>query len=87
MIISYDNPHVQEEIEKCRSQETSDSMFSCYQNLKVVQYQKNSDYNARLEAMDEQRRMSQEMQDPTTNMLPIGGYLNNFSRFQPNEFR
>ena len=72
-------------IEKCREIEKVEPRVACYQELKVRQYQKNSDYNARLEAMEQQKMYPQEMQDPTTNMYPIGGLLNNFSKFQPNE--
>jgi len=72
-------------IEKCRTIEQNDEKLSCYQDLKVKQYQKNSDYNARIEAMERERMNPQEMQNPTTNMYPIGGMLQNFSRFQPNE--
>ena len=72
-------------IEQCRAIEQNDAKFTCYQDLKVKQYQKNSDYNARIEAMERQRMNPQEMQDPTTNMYPIGGLINNFSKFQPNE--
>ena len=74
-------------IEKCRTLESSDVRFTCYQDVKVKQYQKNSDYNAKIEAQENAKRMPQEMYDRTDNMLPIGGYLNNFTRFQPNEFR
>lgn len=73
-------------IEKCRETEPNDAKFTCYQDLKVKQYQKNSDYNARIEAMERQRMNPQEMQDATTNMYPIGGFINNFTKFQPNEF-
>ena len=72
-------------IEKCRAIEQNDAKFTCYQDLKVKQYQKNSDYNARIEAMERQRMSPQEMQSPTTNMYPIGGFINNFTKFQPNE--
>jgi len=72
-------------IEVCRSMKTNEEKFTCYQDLKVKQYQKNSDYNARIEAMERQRMNPQEMQDATTNMYPIGGYINTFSKFQPNE--
>ena len=72
-------------IEKCRAIEQDDVKLTCYQNLKVKQYQKNSDYNARIEAMERERMNPQVMQDPTTNMYPIGGLLQNFGRFQPNE--
>ena len=72
-------------IQKCRETEPNDAKFTCYQDLKVKQYQKNSDYNARIEAMERQRMNPQELQDPTQNMYPINGLLNNFSKFQPNE--
>lgn len=71
---------------KCRAIENVDSKVSCYQDLKVKQYQKNSDYNARLEAIERAKLGPQEIQNPTTNMLPIDGILGNFTRFQPNEF-
>ena len=74
-------------IEKCRAVEHNDDKIRCYQDLKVVQYQKNSDYNARIEAMERQRMSPQEMQDPTTNMYPIGGLIQNFSKYQPNELQ
>jgi len=74
-------------IEKCRAIEKNDEKISCYQDLKVKQYQKNSDYNARIEAMERQRMNPQEIQDPTTNMYPIGGIIQNFGMFQPNELR
>lgn len=73
------------EILKCREIENVDSKISCYQDLKVKQYQKNSDYNARLEAIENAKLGPQEFQNPTSNMLPIGGLLDNFTRFQPNE--
>ena len=72
-------------IAKCREIEKAESRVACYQELKVKQYQKNSDYNARLEAIEQAKMYPQEMQDPTANMLPIGGYLRNMSKFQPNE--
>jgi len=73
-------------IEKCRALEQNSEKLTCYQDLKVKQYQKNSDYNARIEAMERERMNPQEIQNPTTNMYPIGGILQNFSKFQPNEF-
>lgn len=74
-------------IEKCRAVEHNDDKLRCYQELKVMQYQKNSDYNARIEAMERERMNPVEIQDPTTNMYPIGGILENFGRYQPNELR
>ena len=72
-------------IEKCRAVEGNSEKISCYQDLKVKQYQKNSDYNARIEAMEQERMNPQEMQMPTTNMYPVGGLIENFSRYQPSE--
>ena len=72
-------------IEKCREIENTEDKAACYQDLKVLQYQKNSDYNARLEAVERSKMYPQEMQDATTNMFPIGGILNNMSKFQANE--
>jgi hypothetical protein len=72
-------------IEDCRLIEKNEDKIACYQDLKVKQYQKNSDYNARIEAMERERMNPQEMQNPTTNMYPIGGLINNFTKFQPNE--
>lgn len=74
-------------IEECRLMEDADMKFSCFQEVKVKQYQKNSDYNARIEAQERTRMGPREMYDRTDTMLPIGGYLNNFTRFQPNEFQ
>ena len=72
-------------IEKCRAIENNDEKFSCYQQLKVKQYAKNSDYNARLEAMERTQMGPREMYDKTNNMLPIGDQISNFMRYQPNE--
>ena len=72
-------------IEKCRAIEGNNEKISCYQDLKVKQYQKNSDYNARIEAMEQERMNPQEMQMPTTNMYPVGGLIENFSKYQPSE--
>lgn len=74
-------------IEECKAMDEPDMKFTCFQEVKVKQYQKNSDYNARIEAQERARLGPQEMYDKTNSMLPIGGYLNNFTRFQPNEFR
>lgn len=75
----------EEGIEKCRAIEETEPKFDCYQKLKVTQYAKNSDYNARLEAIDRAQKMPIEMYDKTNNMLPISGQINNFMKFQPNE--
>ena len=72
-------------IEECRNVEDIDLKLACYQELKVKQYQLNSEYNAKIEAQEQARMQPVEMQNRTDNMLPLGGYLNNFTRFQPNE--
>ncbi len=72
-------------IEKCRALERNDEKLVCYQDLKVKQYQKNSDYNARIEAMEQERMNPVEMQNPTMNMYPVGGLFQNLGKYQPNE--
>ena len=77
-------------IETCRALEKAESKAACYQDLKVKQYQKNSDYNARLEAIERSKMMPQEMMNPTDNMLPIGGFnplgsLGTMMHFQQSE--
>ena len=74
-------------MDECRLIDDVGEKTACFQEVKVKQYQQNSDYNARIEAMERARMCPQEMYDKTNNMLPIGGYLDNFSRFQPNELR
>lgn len=74
-------------MEECRLIDDVGAKAACFQEVKVKQFQQNSDYNARIEAMEKARMCPQEMYDKTNNMLPIGGYLDNFSRFQPNELR
>ena len=74
-------------IEKCRALEKDEEKINCYQDLKVVQYQKNSDYNARIEAMERQKMNPQVIQDPTTNMYPLGGIIDTFTKFQPSEIK
>ena len=74
-------------IQNCRDLSEDEDKFSCYQKITVKEYQANSEYNAKLEAEDLARRMPYEVQDKTDNMLPVSNYLNNFSRFQPNELR
>ena len=82
----------EQEIENCRAIQDVDAKMSCYQELKIKQYQKNSDYNARLEAIERAKMMPQEMTNPTDNMLPIGGFnplggFGNMMHFQQNEIR
>ena len=77
----------EDSINNCRNLEESDAQFSCYQEIKVKQYQANSDYNAKIEAQERARLCPEEMYDRTNNMIPVGGYINNLMNFQQNEFR
>ncbi len=74
-------------IETCREIENAEDKTACYKELKVKQYQKNADYNARIEAMERQKMNPQQMQDPTSNMYPLGGIIDTFTKFQPSELR
>lgn len=75
------------EIDKCKSMEANDERFNCYEVLKVQQYKLNNDYNARLEAQMNDRSAVPGMSSPTDNMIPIGGYLNQMTKYMPNEIR
>lgn len=75
-----------EAIEDCQNKSTYEEKFSCYEALKVNQYKENTDYNARLEARQQNMSGIPEMQNRTDTMLPInvfGGY----SQMIPNELR
>lgn len=71
---------------ECQSFLNNDERFSCYETLKVNQFKENTDYNARIEAQ-RQNSAIQEMNNMQGTMLPINNYLNNFGKFQANEFR
>lgn len=73
-------------LEECKSFLNNDERFSCYEVLKVKQFKENTDYNARIEAQ-QQNSAIQEMNNRTDTMLPINNYLNNFAKFQANEIR
>ena len=74
-------------LEECQAMEANDERFSCYEELKVKQFKENTDYNARVEARQRASAGIPEMSDRTDVMLPINNYINNFTRFQPNEIR
>lgn len=73
-------------LEECQGYEANNERFTCYENLKVKQFKENSEYNARVEAR-QQNSSIQEMNSMTDTMFPIGGYLNNIGKFQANEIR
>lgn len=76
----------EEGIETCASLETHEEKFTCYENLKVSQFQQNSEYNAKIEAQQQSYQSIPEMRNPTDTMLPVnmfGGY----TQMMPNELR
>ena len=73
-------------IQECKAKENFDEKCACFENLKIEQFKKNTDYNARLEAKQTNMQLP-EMQSQTDNMLQINNYLNNFSKFQYNEMQ
>ncbi len=73
-------------LEECSQFANNDERFTCYENLKVKQFKENTDYNARVEAQ-QQNSAIQEMNNMQGTMMPINHYLQNIGRFQPNEFR
>ena len=77
----------EEALVNCRAIEAHEERFSCYEDLKVKQFRENTDYNARIEARNMDNGGIPEMYDRTDSMLPVGNYINNFSRMMPNEIR
>lgn len=77
----------EEAIVNCKAIEAHEERFSCYEDLKVKQFQKNTEYNARIEARNLENGGIPEMHDRTDSMLPVGNYINSFSRMMPNEIR
>ena len=76
----------EEGLSECAILETHEEKFTCYENLKVRQFQQNSEYNAKIEAQQSSMSSIPEMQNRTDTMLPInmfGGYANMI----PNELR
>jgi hypothetical protein len=77
----------EEGLVNCKVIESHEERFSCYEDLKVKQFQENTVYNAKIEARSYDNGAIPEMYDRTDNMLPVGNYINNFSRMMPNEIR
>ena len=76
----------EEGIEACAAKESHEEKFACYEDLKVNQFKLNTEYNARIEAQQQNMQTIPEMRNPTDTMLPInmfGGY----SQMIPNELR
>ena len=74
-------------LSECKELAANDERFSCYENLKVKQYKLNNDYNAKIEAQMNERSSVPGMNSATDNMLPIGGYLNQMTKYMPSELR
>ena len=74
-------------VDECKAKENSEEVFACFEELKTLQYRKNNDYNAKLEARMNGTSSIPGMEDRTDNMIPINGYLNNMTRYMPSEVR
>ena len=74
-------------LSNCKALEANDERFNCYEELKVKQYKLNNDYNARIEAQLNERSAIPGMNSQTDNMVPIGGYIEQMTRYMPNEIR
>ena len=77
----------EEGLVNCKAIEAHEERFSCYEDLKVKQFQENTVYNAKIEAQNIDNGGIPELYDRTDSMLPVGNYLNNFTRMMPNEIR
>ena len=72
---------------ECQTTQTYEERFSCYEDLKSKQFRENTDYNARIEAQRNLNSAIPEMNNRTDTMIPIGNYINNYTRMMPNELR
>lgn len=77
----------EEGIDACASLETHEEKFTCYENLKVRQFQQNSEYNAKIEAQQQQTMSGiPEMHNRTDTMIPVN-MLGGYAQMMPNELR
>ena len=74
-------------METCKALDDAEERFSCFDALRLYEYKKNNDYNAKLEAEMNAVNAIPELQNRTDTMIPIGGYLNQMTQFMPNELR
>ncbi len=70
----------------CAETEAYDARFSCYETLKVKQFQLNTEYNAKIEAQQNAMSGIPEMQNRTDTMLPLNMF-NGYTQMMPNELR
>ena len=76
----------EEGIRNCQDLETHEEKFTCYEELKVKQFKLNTEYNAKIEAQQQNMSSIPEMRNRTDTMLPLnmfGGY----AQMMPNELR
>jgi hypothetical protein len=70
----------------CANKESHEEKFACYEALKVNQFTLNTEYNAKIEAQQQNMQAIPEMRNRTDTMLPLnmfGGY----AQMMPNELR
>ncbi len=76
----------EEGLNVCAEKESHEEKFACYEALKVNQFKLNTEYNAKIEAQQQNMQAIPEMRDRTDTMLPLnmfGGY----AQMMPNELR
>lgn len=76
----------EEDLTACAEKESHEEKFACYENLKVKQFKLNTEYNAKIEAQQQNMQAIPEMRNRTDTMLPLnmfGGY----AQMMPNELR
>ena len=77
----------EEGLATCKSLETYEERFTCYEELKVDQFKQNTEYNAKIEAQQNVNSAIPEMNNRMDMMIPVNGYLDSMTRFMPNELR
>ena len=75
-----------EGISNCKALESHEEKFSCYETLKVTQFKLNTEYNAKIEAQQQNMSGIPEMRNRTDTMLPINMF-SGYSQMMPNELR
>ncbi|MBO5738937.1 hypothetical protein J6R97_06315 [bacterium] len=76
----------EEGINICAEKGTHEEKFACYEELKINQFKLNTEYNAKIEAQQQNMQAIPEMRNRTDTMLPLnmfGGY----AQMMPNELR
>ena len=76
----------EEDIEACKSIESYEERFNCYEVLKIRQYKENTDYNAKIEAQQQSMSNIPEMNNRVDSMIPINMF-SGYTQMMPNELR